>query len=122
MIHLHIRRNRAARLEDRGNCSSVTSRGRENLPAPHWLRRRPHGYAEVIPASRGGWDLNRRCRCHSSQHSPGEPAPSAGLYKQINIFGQPNGIRADVFPGESIALPAPIGHSWRQVEGEDGEG
>jgi len=54
-----------------------------------------------------------------SEHSPGEPAPAAGLYEQINIFGQPNGIRVTMGHGQPFPR-APIGHFWRTVEETDG--
>lgn len=56
----------------------------------------------------------------SSEYSPGECAPAIGIYEQINIFGQPNGIRADVAQGHPFPA-APIGHFWRRVEGDGRE-
>jgi hypothetical protein len=55
-----------------------------------------------------------------TEHSPGDPAPSAGGYERINIFGHPNGIRVDIAQGHPLPA-APIGHFWRQVDGADGE-
>jgi hypothetical protein len=55
-----------------------------------------------------------------SDHPPGEPAPSAGTYEQINIFGGPTGVRVDINRGHLLP-PAPIGHFWRQVEGANRE-
>jgi hypothetical protein len=54
------------------------------------------------------------------EHTPGEPAPAAGTYEQLNIFGQPSGIRVDVSHGHPFPS-VPVGHSWRSVEvdGED---
>jgi hypothetical protein len=52
------------------------------------------------------------------EHSPGDPAPSAGTYEQINIFGRPNGVRVDIAQGHQLPA-APIGHVWRQAEGND---
>lgn len=49
------------------------------------------------------------------EHSPGEPAPWGGLYEQLNIFGQPNGIRVDVAQGHPMPA-APIGHFWRMAD------
>jgi hypothetical protein len=53
------------------------------------------------------------------EHRPGEPAPTGGTYEQLNILGQPNGIRADVPHGHPLPR-APVGHVWRLV-GEDGD-
>jgi hypothetical protein len=30
------------------------------------------------------------------ERAPGDPAPAAGAYEQLNIFGRPNGIRVDM--------------------------
>ncbi len=53
------------------------------------------------------------------EHGPGEPAPTAGTYELVNIFGSPTGVRVDVAHGQSLP-PAPHGHNWIQSEG-DGE-
>ena len=45
------------------------------------------------------------------EHRPGEPAPAAGTYEQVNIFGRPTGIRVDMDHGHPLPA-APIGHSW----------
>jgi hypothetical protein len=54
------------------------------------------------------------------EHAPGDLAPAAGTYEQLNIFGRPNGIRIDMSHGHPL-LRAPVGHSWRfvEVDGED---
>jgi hypothetical protein len=52
-----------------------------------------------------------------SEHFPGDPAPSAGTYEQINIFGRPNRVCVDMNHGHPF-LQAPVGHTWRQVEGD----
>ena len=54
------------------------------------------------------------------EHAPGDLAPAAGTYEQLNIFGRPNGIRVDVSYGQPFPR-APVGHLWRSVE-VDGEG
>jgi hypothetical protein len=62
----------------------------------------------IIPVafSAGGWDLAQR-----PEHAPGEAAPAAGIYEQLNIFGRPTGIRVNV--GHGHPLPsAPVGHTW----------
>jgi hypothetical protein len=46
---------------------------------------------------------------------PGDAAPVAGNYEQLNVVGQPTGIRANV--GQGHPLPAaPRGHTWTLVE------
>ena len=50
-----------------------------------------------------------------SEHSPGALAPATGVYEQINIFGQPNGIRVSVECGQPLQH-APIGHFWRRLD------
>ncbi len=55
-----------------------------------------------------------------SEHHPGDPAPDAGTYEQINIFGQPNGIRVSMDGGDLFPL-APIGHFWRSVVGGEAD-
>jgi hypothetical protein len=48
-------------------------------------------------------------------HAPGDAAPTAGIYEQLNIFGRPTGIRASV--GHGHLLPAaPVGHNWTLVD------
>jgi hypothetical protein len=54
------------------------------------------------------------------EHGPGDPAPGAGTYEQINIFGRPNGVRVDMNHGHPFPR-APIGHTWRRVEEGDDE-
>lgn len=54
------------------------------------------------------------------EHDPGEPAPTAGTYELVNIFGSPTGVRVEVAHGQ--ALPAaPNGHSWIWSDGEPEE-
>jgi hypothetical protein len=48
------------------------------------------------------------------EHAPGEPAPSAGTYELLNVFGSPTGLR--VYVMHEHPLPAaPKGHSWTLV-------
>jgi hypothetical protein len=49
------------------------------------------------------------------EHAPGEKAAAAGTFEQLNIFGRPNGIRADIAHGQPMPQ-APSGHNWRLVE------
>jgi hypothetical protein len=49
------------------------------------------------------------------EHRPGEAAPAAGTYEQLNIFGSPTGIRVSVAHGQALP-PAPIGHFWAAAE------
>jgi hypothetical protein len=36
---------------------------------------------------------------YQPEHAPGEPAPAAGTYEQVNVFGHPNGIRVCMSTG-----------------------
>ncbi len=49
------------------------------------------------------------------EYFPGDPAPAAGTYEQVNIFGRPNGVRVDMSHGDPFPQ-APVGHTWRAVE------
>jgi hypothetical protein len=49
------------------------------------------------------------------EHAPGEPAPVAGTYEQLNMFGRPTGIRVNMTHGHPLP-PAPLGHNWTLVE------
>ncbi len=51
------------------------------------------------------------------EYAPGTPAPSAGAYEQINIFGQPTGICINIARGHPLPR-APIGHWWRALEAD----
>jgi hypothetical protein len=51
---------------------------------------------------------------------PGVKAEAAGTYEQLNIFGRPTGIRADVAHGHPMPH-APHGHSWRLVKEAEAE-
>jgi hypothetical protein len=58
--------------------------------------------------------------CGRPEYAPGDTAPAAGVYEQLNIFGSPNGIRVDMILGHPFPL-APVEHLWRavQVDGEE---
>jgi hypothetical protein len=45
------------------------------------------------------------------EQAPGDTAPVAGAHEQLNVVGQPTGIRANVGHGEPLP-PAPRGHTW----------
>jgi hypothetical protein len=54
------------------------------------------------------------------EHAAGELAPAAGTYEQLDIFGSPTGIRAQVTRGHP--LPAtPRGHHWALADDVEGE-
>jgi hypothetical protein len=54
------------------------------------------------------------------EYPPGEAAPATGIYKQLNIFGRPTGIRVTLM--EKYPFPkAPVGHSWTPVEEDSAE-
>jgi hypothetical protein len=48
------------------------------------------------------------------EHQPGSPAPSAGSYEQLNIFGRAIGVRVSLAAGELLPA-APRGHTWTQT-------
>lgn len=48
------------------------------------------------------------------EHEPGSPAPHAGSYEQLNVFGRPIGIRVSVVAGEPLPA-APRGHTWTRT-------
>jgi hypothetical protein len=50
-----------------------------------------------------------------SEHKPGTAAPAAGIYKQLNIFGGPTGIRVALTHKDPLP-EAPLGHSWALIE------
>ena len=63
----------------------------------------------------GGRDLAQR-----PEHAPGETAPAAGTYEQLNIFGRPTGIRVNVAHGHPLPS-APLGHNWTLAEDDTTE-
>jgi hypothetical protein len=50
-----------------------------------------------------------------SEHAPGTPAPTAGIYEQLNVFGSPTRLRVNMMHGHPLP-PAPLGHSWMLVD------
>jgi hypothetical protein len=48
------------------------------------------------------------------EHAPGEVAPEAGTYEQLNVFGRPTGIRVILIRAHPFPK-APHGHSWTLV-------
>ena len=46
--------------------------------------------------------------------SPGELAPTAGVYEELNVFGSGTGRVPDVRDGETLPA-APRGFSWRSL-------
>jgi hypothetical protein len=50
----------------------------------------------------------------ADEHAPGEAAPAAGIYEQLNIFGRPTGIRVTLAP--TPAAGSPLGHNWTLIE------
>lgn len=55
----------------------------------------------------------------AAEHPPGHPAPLAGVYRLLNIFGTETIEAAHVARGQPLP-PAPLGHTWR-LEREAGE-
>ena len=50
----------------------------------------------------------------SSEYQPGEPAPSAAAYEELNIFGTPTG-RIAVLAKDETFPPAARGFRWRPL-------
>ena len=46
------------------------------------------------------------------EHPPGHPAPVAGVYRLLNVFGSETIEAIHVAQGQPLP-PAPLGHSWR---------
>jgi hypothetical protein len=53
-------------------------------------------------------------------HAPGDAAPAAGIYEQLNIFGRPTGIRINVEHGHPLPS-APLVHSWTLADDDRAE-
>jgi hypothetical protein len=54
------------------------------------------------------------------EHAPGDAAPAAGTYEQLNIFGRPISIQVTLLRNHPFP-EAPIGHSWVLADkNEDG--
>jgi hypothetical protein len=49
------------------------------------------------------------------EHIPGDVAPIAGIYEQLNVMGQPTGVRAAVARNQQIPA-APLGYTWTLAE------
>jgi len=49
-----------------------------------------------------------------SEHQPGEPAPNAGAYEELNVFGTPTGKVAVVSKDEEFPAAA-RGFTWRHL-------
>lgn len=54
------------------------------------------------------------------EHVPGDAAPAAGTYEQLNICGRPTGVHVDVLHGHPLP-PAPIGHNWALADEDASE-
>jgi hypothetical protein len=65
-------------------------------------------------------ELRRRSNLARPEHWPGELAPAAGTYEQLNIFGRPTGIRVNVQHGHPLP-PAPMGHNWTPADEDAAE-
>lgn len=50
----------------------------------------------------------------SDDHRPGERAPSAGLYRELNVFGSPTGKMALMTEGNQLP-DSPRGFTWRRL-------
>ena len=49
------------------------------------------------------------------EHTPGEIAPTTGIYELLNVFGTPTGRLVYVTKGDPLPA-APRGYAWRYVE------
>ena len=49
-----------------------------------------------------------------SAYQPGKPAPRAGQYEELNVFGSPTGRMALMAEGDQLP-PAPRGFTWRPL-------
>jgi hypothetical protein len=56
----------------------------------------------------------------SDDQRPGHPAPKAGVYRLLNVFGGAEKTRVEVRLGERLPA-APRGYSWR-LERETNDG
>jgi hypothetical protein len=48
----------------------------------------------------------------TADHPPGHPAPAAGVYRLLNVFGTETEAAAHVAQGQPLP-PAPWGYNWR---------
>ena len=54
------------------------------------------------------------------EHAPGETAPVAGTYEQLNTFGRPTGARVRVVHGHPLPA-APLAHNWAPADEDRAE-
>jgi hypothetical protein len=82
---------------------------------------REHNTAEVDMDQPGTAASTLRCSMSTNDdHRPGLPAPKAGVYRLLNVFGGAEDRRVEVRQGQPLPT-APRGHSWR-LESETNEG
>ena len=55
------------------------------------------------------------------EHRPGEPAPAAGIYHEVNVFGTRTGQTVRAERGERLP-GAPLGFGWRLIENAPDDG
>lgn len=53
----------------------------------------------------------------SADYMGGAPAPAAGTYEQLNVFGRATGHRVTAEKDQALP-PLPRGFSWRPVPGD----
>jgi hypothetical protein len=46
-----------------------------------------------------------------AEYQPGEPAPIRGVFREVNVFGTPTGLTAQVEAGDPLP-GAPVGFRW----------
>ena len=76
---------------------------------------RNHPVKRARDGKRRGYIIAQR-----PEHAPGEAAPAAGTYEQLNIFGRPTGIRVNVAHGHPLPS-APLGHNWTLADDDRAE-
>lgn len=52
------------------------------------------------------------------EYEPGHPAPRAGLYEALNVFGRPAGRVVEVVQGEQLPQ-LPRGFAWRWIKSSE---
>ena len=53
--------------------------------------------------------------------APGAPAPVSGIFELLNVLGSPTGTQVLRLAGDALP-PAPVGWTWRRIEGDTSEG
>ena len=54
------------------------------------------------------------------EYIPGDSAPFAGVYEQLNVIGRLVGVRSTLAKNQLFPA-APLGHTWTLTEGPEAE-